>query len=88
MVIKDTNDKDILIAKVTSQPYKTEYDVTIQDWKQAGVLTSSIIRVHKIQTLYSSLNFRTDWKINDNRFKACKTNFCSFRYLAYGYFKV
>ncbi len=48
MVIKDTNDKDILIAKVTSQPYETEYDLT-----------------------------------NDNRFKARKTNFCSFSYLTY-----
>lgn len=57
MVIKDTSDKDILIAKVTSPPYNTEYDMTIQNWEQAGLLSSSVIRVHKIQTLYSSLVF-------------------------------
>lgn len=74
MVIKDTNDKDILIAKVTSQQYNTEYDVTIQNWKQAGLLSSSVIRVHKIQTSYSSLIFG-HWKINVTDLKLVKHAF-------------
>ncbi len=55
MVIKDTNDKDILIAKVTSQLYKTEFDIRFHDWKHAGLISPSVIRIHKIQTLHTSL---------------------------------
>jgi len=57
IVIKDTNDNDILIAKVTSQQYKTEFDVPIIEWQKVMLLSPSIIRVHKIQTLHSSLVF-------------------------------
>lgn len=56
MVVKDTNDEDLLIAKITSQSYNTSY-VKILDWKQAGLLSPSVIRIHKIQTLHSSLIF-------------------------------
>ena len=31
MIIKDTNDKDVLIAKITSQSYNTFYDINLQD---------------------------------------------------------
>ena len=55
LVIKDTMDNDILVAKVTSQPYTAKFDIALQDWKQAGLLAPSVIRVHKIQTLYTSL---------------------------------
>jgi mRNA interferase MazF len=57
MVIKDTNDKDVLIAKITSQAYSTSYDADLQDWKQGGLLSPSVVRIHKIQTLHSSLIF-------------------------------
>ena len=57
MVIKDTADNDILIAKITSQVYNTEFDVYVNDWQSAGLLSQSYIRTHKIQTLHSSLVF-------------------------------
>jgi len=57
MVIKDTNDKDVLIAKITSQTYNTSYDINLQDWKKASLLSPSVVRIHKIQTLHSSLVF-------------------------------
>ena len=57
LVIKDTADNDILIAKITGQAYNTEFDVYINDWQPAGLLSPSYIRIHKIQTLHSSLVF-------------------------------
>lgn len=51
-VIKDTGDNDILIAKITSKLYSAEFDVSINEWHHAGLLSPSIIRVHKIQTLH------------------------------------
>ena len=32
LVIKDTSDNDILIAKITSQSHNTEFDIIINDW--------------------------------------------------------
>ena len=55
MVIKDTGDSDLLVAKITSQSYITEFDIPIVDWQQAQLLSPSIVRVHKIQTLQYSL---------------------------------
>lgn len=56
MVIKES-DGDILIVKITSKIYSGEFDVKIKDWKSAELLSESIIRMHKIQTIHSSLVF-------------------------------
>lgn len=70
MVIKDTNDKDILIAKVTSQSYNTDFDIKLQDWKNAGLISPSVIRIHKIQTLHTSLIFGHIGRITSTNLKA------------------
>lgn len=57
VVIKDTNDNDILIAKITSKLYSTEFDMHLSHWSEAGLLLPSVIRVHKIQTIHTSLIF-------------------------------
>ena len=57
MVIKETDDGDILIVKITSKIYNGQFDVKIKDWKSAELLSESIIRMHKIQTIHSSLVF-------------------------------
>ncbi len=72
MVIKDTRDNDILIAKVTSQLSNTEFDITLQDWKQAGLLSPSVIRIHKIQTLHTSLIFGQIGRLTPTDLKAVR----------------
>jgi mRNA interferase MazF len=57
LVIKETDDKDLLIAKITSQAYYTEFDMAVTEWQKAGLLSASLIRLHKIQTIHSSLVF-------------------------------
>ncbi len=74
MVIKDTGDNNILIAKITSQAYNTEFDVYINDWQMAGLLSASYVRIHKIQTLYSSLVFGNIGQNITQRLKISKTN--------------
>jgi len=74
-VIKDTNDKDILIARVTSQLYNTKFDIRLQDWKNAGLISPSVIRIHKIQTLHTSLILGHNWKTNFNSLKAVSNTF-------------
>lgn len=55
LVLLDTNDEDIIVAKITSQPYYTRFDLRITEWQAAGLLRPSTVRLHKINTLSKSL---------------------------------
>jgi len=55
LVLADTKDGDLILARITSQVYKSVYDVPVNNWQQAGLKLASVIRLHKIATLESSL---------------------------------
>jgi mRNA interferase MazF len=55
LVILDTEDNDIIAARITTQLYSTKYDVLIRKWETAGLLALSVIRSHKIAALDKSL---------------------------------
>ncbi len=55
MVVLDSGDADILVARVTTQTAQSDHDVRIDDWKGAGLLASSTVRLHKLATLEKSL---------------------------------
>ncbi|HLF45523.1 MAG TPA: type II toxin-antitoxin system PemK/MazF family toxin [Chitinophagaceae bacterium] len=57
MVILDTEDGDLLISKITSKKYSSLFDQEIIEWQCANLLTYSVVRVHKIQTVSSNLIF-------------------------------
>ncbi len=72
LVIKETNDGDMLIAKITSQSYNTEFDLAISDWQEAGLTSPSFLRMHKIQTLHSSLVFGHVGRLTNSDLKLAK----------------
>jgi mRNA interferase MazF len=51
LVLLDTGDADILVARITSQISNSEYDIIIDEWQNAGLLVPSYIRLHKLATL-------------------------------------
>ncbi|HEY7066014.1 MAG TPA: type II toxin-antitoxin system PemK/MazF family toxin [Chloroflexota bacterium] len=51
LVVLDSGDADVLVARVTTQLYRTPYDVVIRDWRGAGLLAASVVRLHKLATL-------------------------------------
>lgn len=51
LVILDTGDADVLLARVTTQAHDSPFDVPILAWQQAGLLAPSIVRLHKLATL-------------------------------------
>lgn len=51
LLIKNFDDGDILVCRITSQLYETKYDLFIDNWKEAGLKLPSVIRVHKLATL-------------------------------------
>jgi mRNA interferase MazF len=54
LIIRDSGDADILLARVTTQPQGTTFDVTLSGWRQAGLLAASTVRLHKLATLAKS----------------------------------
>ena len=55
LVIIDTDDADIILCRITSRIYNTEFDIEIDDWSKCGLKLASIIRIHKIATLNKDL---------------------------------
>ena len=55
LVLLDTENGDVVVARVTSQQVQTEYDVKLIEWKRDGLLLPSIARWHKLATLQKTL---------------------------------
>jgi mRNA interferase MazF len=55
LVLIDTGDEDIVVARVTSQKPQTNLDIELVEWQQAGLLLPSVVRVHKLATVKKRL---------------------------------
>lgn len=51
LVILDSGDADVLVARTTSHAPRTLYEISLSDWRGAGLLLPSTIRLHKLVTL-------------------------------------
>ena len=47
IVMYDSGDQDVLLARITTQEYTTETDYRILDWQKSGLLAESYIRLGK-----------------------------------------
>jgi mRNA interferase MazF len=54
LVLLDTGDDELVVARVTTQAYQTPHDVFLTDWRRAGLLAPSVVRLHKVATLAKS----------------------------------
>src|SRR5438552_8898978 len=55
LVVADTGDQDVVLARVTTQKTRDSFDVELNDWKSAGLLSPSTVRLHKLATINKSL---------------------------------
>lgn len=55
LVLKDCDDGDVIVCRVTAQIHSSEFDVNIKDWQATGLRLPSVIRVHKLATLEKSI---------------------------------
>jgi len=55
LVLLDTGDGDILVARVTPQSFPALYEIALADWNTAGLLAPSFAKVNKLATLEASL---------------------------------
>ena len=51
LVLLDTGDEDLVVARITSQTLRTPFDVEIIEWQQVGLLLPSVVRLDKVATL-------------------------------------
>jgi mRNA interferase MazF len=51
LVVADTGDADIVVARITTQAIFCPQDIPISDWQGAGLLGASVVRVHKLATV-------------------------------------
>jgi mRNA interferase MazF len=65
LVVLDTGDADVVVARITTQSHRTPHDVPIQEWQGAGLLAPSTIRLHKLATLEKSLVHRQLGRLRD-----------------------
>ena len=56
-VVLDSGDDDFVAAPITSRPTTAEFDLALQDWRNAGLNVASTVRLHKIAVL-SKANIR------------------------------
>lgn len=55
LVLIDTGDEDIVVARITSQTVRDTFDVELMEWREAGLLLPSVVRLHKLATLEKNL---------------------------------
>jgi len=65
LVLLDTGDEDVVLARVTTQPCSTRFDVAISDWQGAGLIAPSTIRLHKVATIEKRLVKRRLGRLQD-----------------------
>jgi mRNA interferase MazF len=55
LVVAHTGDSDLVLARVTTHLYASAFDVVVNDWKTAGLMAPSVVRLHKLATLEKRL---------------------------------
>ena len=55
LIILDTGDADVVMARITTHAYSTPCDVSLADWQGAGLIAPSVVRLHKLATLEKTL---------------------------------
>jgi mRNA interferase MazF len=75
LVLLDTGDDDILVARITGQLSQTQFDLQLQDWQQAGLRLPSVVRLHKLATLDKQLVERSLGTLSNQDFQEVQVIF-------------
>ena len=55
LVFCNTKDGDFIVCRVSTRPFSSKYEIPVSDWRAAGLLATSYIKLHKIATLEMGL---------------------------------
>jgi len=54
LILADTGDDDIVVARITTHQPRDSFDVSVNDWSQASLDRPSAVRPHKLATIDKS----------------------------------
>jgi len=77
LILADTEDEDIIVCRITSKLYNSEFDFEIKNWEKTGLKLQSVIRLHKIATLEKGLVDQSIGMIDKKLKKLIKQQFGS-----------
>ena len=66
LIIKDTNNGDVIVCRITSKLYTSSYDIELKNWSQNGLQLPSVIRVHKMASLEKNMIDRKLGEVDNN----------------------
>lgn len=66
LMIRDTNDGDVIVCRITSKVYNSLYDIELKDWVKYDLKLPSVLRIHKIASLEKDLIEIKLGEIDDN----------------------
>lgn len=73
IVLYDSGDQDILVARITTQAYSTEADYKIVEWENSGLLAESFLRLGKQATIEKKYVIRKLGTLPDPEHKTIKS---------------
>ncbi len=77
LILADTKDEDIIVCRITSKLYNSDFDFEIKNWGKSGLKLQSVIRLHKIATLEKGLVDQSIGMIDKKLKKLIKQQFGS-----------
>jgi mRNA interferase MazF len=75
-VVLDTGDDDFVAAPITSRPATSEFDLALQDWRNAGLNVASTVRLHKIAVLSKADIRRTVGRLAEPDLTSVQAKLC------------
>ena len=66
VVLLDTADADFVGAPITSRPRASDFDLPIQQWREAGLNVFSTVRVHELTVLSKFVEVRRIGELTTN----------------------
>lgn len=69
IVLYDYGDRDVLVARITTQEYSTEADYKILKWKESGLIVESYIRLGKQATIEKNYIIKNLGKLESSEIK-------------------
>ena len=55
LVLYDSGDEDVMLARITTQEARERTDVPLVGWKAAALIAKSVVRLSKVATIKKSL---------------------------------
>lgn len=66
VVVYDSRDADVVIAKLTTKSRSSACDVALGDWAAAGLRAPSVLRLHKLLTIEKAMVRRVMGSLSAN----------------------